>query len=116
QPEAARWTVRRIQLVDGKFRAMGIAGQIGQQMPQRAIDQPWQRFVLAESMLFRELLKRDFKLVELVVARLVDARRLAGRPDELAGKEIRQRGMVLPVSHQALQQIGTSQKRTVRGR
>ena len=67
-------------------------------------------------MLFRELLKRDFKLVELVVARLVDARRLAGRPHELAGKEIRQRGMVLPVGHQALQQIGTSQKRTVRRR
>ena len=35
--------------------------------------------------------ERDLQLVEAVVARLVDARRLAGRADEQAGEQVRQR-------------------------
>ena len=56
---------------------------------------------------------RDLELVELVVARLVEARRLAGRADEQAGEQVGQRRMPLPVQHQALQQIGPAQERAV---
>src|SRR5438874_1786366 len=63
-------------------------------------------------MLALQLLKRDLELVQAIVARLVDAWRLAGRPDEHAGKQVRERRMVLPVRNQALQQVGAPQQRT----
>ncbi len=45
--------------------------------------------------------------------RFVDARRLAGRPDEHAGEQIGQRRMALPVQHEALQQIRAAQERRI---
>ena len=59
------------------------------------------------------LRQRDLEFIETVVAALVDARRLAGRPDEHAREQIGQRGMPLPVEHEALQQVGTAQERRV---
>jgi hypothetical protein len=50
----------------------------------------------------RHLRERDLELVERLVARLVDARRLAGRPDEQTGEEIGERRVALPVEHDAL--------------
>ena len=38
---------------------------------------------------------------------------LAGRPDEKTGEEIRERGVVLPKSNQAAEQVGTPQKSAV---
>ena len=67
---------------------MRIAGEIGQEMPQQAVDQPRLRRVLASAVLALELLKRDLELVEAIVARFVDARSLAGRSDEQAGKQV----------------------------
>ena len=64
----------------------------------------------------RQLLERDLELVQRVVARLVDARRLRGRADEQAREQVRQRGMVVPVGDQAAQQIGAAQERRVRRR
>ena len=58
----------------------------------------------------------DLQLIQRIVPRLVDARRLAGRADEEAGEEIGQRRMPLPIEHEALQQIGPSQERRVRRR
>jgi len=63
----------------------------------------------------RHIADRDFELVEQVLARLVDARRLAGRADEQAGKQIGQRRPTQRIKHQALEQIGPPQKRTVGG-
>ena len=60
--------------------------------------------------------ERDLEFVESIVPRLVHARRLAGRSDEQAREQIGQRGMPLPVEHQALQQIGPAQERAVRRR
>ena len=57
--------------------------------------------------------ERDLELVEQVLPRLVDARRLAGRPDEQAGEQIGQRRMPLPIEDQALEQIGPAQERAV---
>ena len=62
----------------------------------------------------RHVRERDLELVEAVVARLVDARRLAGRADEQAGEQVGQRRMALPVEHEALQQVGPAQERRVR--
>ena len=63
---------------------------------------------------FRHQIERDFEFVEAVVARLVHARRLAGRADEQSGEQIRQRRMPLPVKHEAAQQIGPAQERRIR--
>ena len=63
----------------------------------------------------RHLRQRDLELVQAVVARLVDARRLAGRADEQAGEQERQGGVVLPVGDQAGQQVGPAQERAVGG-
>ena len=63
----------------------------------------------------RHLRERDFELVEHVLARLVDARRLAGRADEQAGEQIGERRPPLPIEHQALEQIGPAQERAVGG-
>ena len=59
------------------------------------------------------LAKRDLELVEGFVARLVHARRLAGRPDELAGEQVGERGVVLPVGDDAGEQVGAAQERAV---
>ena len=56
---------------------------------------------------------RDLELVHLIAARLVDARMLAGRADEHAREQVRQRRMVVPVGDQAAQQIGPPQQRAV---
>ena len=55
----------------------------------------------------------DVELVERVVARLVDPRRLAGRADEQAGEQVGQRRMALPVEQQALQHVRPAQERRV---
>ena len=61
-----------------------------------------------------DLAEGDLELVQRVVARLVDARMLAGRADEQAGEQVGQRGMVEPVAEQALQQVGPAQQRANR--
>jgi hypothetical protein len=82
-------TVGRIELVDADLGPVGVAGHIGQQVAQQPVDsQGGGGFAFARS---RDLLQRDLQLVETIVTRLVDARRLAGRADEKAGKQVRQR-------------------------
>ncbi len=115
QAESSRRAVGRIELVDRELGAMRIACQIGQQMPQQAVDEPRRDRLLARLVLAAHLLERDLELVEPIVARFVDARRLARRTDERAGEQVRQRRMVLPVGDEALQQIRPAQERAVRG-
>ena len=57
--------------------------------------------------------KRDLEFVHRIVARFVDARRLAGRADEQAREQIRQRRMVVPVGDHAGEQIGPAQERRI---
>ena len=61
----------------------------------------------------RQLRERDLELVDAVVPRLVDARRLARRADEQSREQVRQRRVVVPVGDQAAQQIGPAQERAV---
>ncbi len=113
QAQAAGRAVGRIELVDRELGPVRIAGKVGEQVAQQAVDQPGLRRLVAGAVSALELLERDVEFVESIVARLVDARRLAGRADEDAGEQVRQRRMVLPVGDQALQQVGAAQQRAV---
>ena len=64
----------------------------------------------------RNLLKRDFHFVDLIVAGFVDARRLAGGSDKKSAEEVGKRRMVVPVADQAAQQPRISQDRRIGGR
>ena len=61
-----------------------------------AIDQPGRSVAVIGN-----LLEGDFQFVDLIVARLIDARRLAGRADEVSAEQIRQRRMIVPIADQA---------------
>ena len=110
EAEPPRRAVGRIELVDADFGAMGVAGDVGQQVAEQAIDEPERRRGLAR---LRQIGERDFEFVELIVARFVEPRRLAGRPDEQAGEQIGQRGMALPIEDEAAEQVGPAQERRI---
>ena len=93
--------VRVEQLVDRDLRAVRRAGDIDEQVAQQAVDLPRRRRRLVE-----QPRQRDLELVERVVARLVDARRLRRRSDEHAGHRIRQRGVMLRERDEAREQLG----------
>ena len=113
QAQPAGRAGRRIQLVDRELGAVRVAGEVDEQVAQQPVHQPGLRAFLAFLRLALQLLERDLQLVEVVVARLVDARRLAGRSDERAGEKVGQRRVVLPIGDEALQQVGAAQQRAV---
>ena len=111
EPQATGSRIRRIQFVDTEFGAMGIAGRIDQQVAQDAIEFPRRAGagILAHQAL--DCGKRNLDFIDRIVARLVNAWRLAGRADEHAREQERQRGVVVPVPDQTLQQVRPAQKR-----
>src|SRR5271166_2281061 len=82
-------------------------------MAKDSVHQPWRTIALAR---IGNLAECDLEFVKIVAAALIDTRRLAGRSDEHAGKEVRQRRMIQPIAKDAAEEIGATQKRTVRGR
>ena len=113
QAEASGRTIRRIELVDAELGAMGVAGQIDQQVAQQPIDQPRLQGLFAGLESIEHLLEGDFQFIDALVTGFVNARRLAGRADEQAGEQVGKRRMILPIADQAHQQIGTAQQRRV---
>ncbi len=113
QAETTGGRVGRVQLVDAELAAMGVAGHVDQDVAQRAVHQPGRQVLAMHGLAPRDLAERDLQFVELVVARFVDARRLAGRADEQAREQITQARMVVPVGQQAGQQVGPTQERAV---
>ena len=109
QAKAAHWAVRRIQFVDAKFGAMGIAGNIHQQIPQQPVHQPGLDIFHAGPQPVGHLLECDLQFVQTLVARFVHPRRLAGRADKHARKQIGQSRMILPKGNQTHQHIGPPQ-------
>ena len=109
QAAPARRDVRRIELVDAELRAVRVAGDVDQQVTQRAIDEPGRRRAVRR----REARERDLDLVEAVVPPFIDPRRLARRAEKQPGEEIRQRRVVVPVGDQASQQVGPPEERAV---
>ena len=112
QTKAPRGRVRRVQLVDTELGAMGVTGHVHQQVAQQAVDQPG----LAVATHFRHLREGDFQLVQRIVTRLIDTRRLGRRADKQTAEQVGQRRMVVPVADQAAQQVRPAQKRRVRRR
>ncbi len=93
QAEAAGGAVRREELVDADLGAVGVASHIHQKIAEQPVDQPGRRHLRRAR--GGHLRERDLQLVEPVMARFVDARRLTGRADEQAGEEIAERRMAL---------------------
>ena len=113
EAEAAGGAVGGVELVDADLGAVGVAGDVDEQVAQQAVDQPRGGGVAGAG--GRHLGERDLELVERVVAGLVDARGLGGRADEEAGEEIGDRRVALPVQDEAAQQVGAAQERAVEG-
>jgi hypothetical protein len=113
EPEAAGRGLGGVELVDAELGAVRVAGDVGQQVAEDAVDEP--RRALAGAGV-GNLLERELELVHAVVSRLVDARRLARRADEEPGEEVRERRVVEPVADEAPQQVGAAEDRAVRGR
>jgi hypothetical protein len=111
QALAAAGAVRRVELVDAELGAVGVAGDVHQQVAQHPVDDPG---LLLARLALGHLLEGDGQLVEAVVAGLVDPRGLAGGADEGAGEQVRQARVVLPVGDQALHQVRAAQQRAVR--
>ena len=86
QAQSPRRGIRRVELVDTELGTVGIAGHIDQQIAQQTIYQPRLGGFLAGLQLRLDLLERNLQLVKIVVAGLVDSRRLTGRANELTGK------------------------------
>ncbi len=113
QAEAAGGAVRAVELVNAELAAVGIAGDVDQEVAQGAIDKPsWGVDAVARAA-GAQLGQGDFEFVDLIVARFVHPRSLAGGADEQAREQIAQAGMVVPVGDQAGQQIGASQEGAV---
>ncbi len=91
--------------------AVGVAGDVDEQVAEQAVDQPRRRRVARARR--RHLLQGDFQLVERVVPGLVDARGLAGRADEQAGEQVGDRRVALPVQNEAAQQVRAAQERRI---
>ena len=84
---------------------MGVAGDIDEEVAIEAVNEPQGRGFPGAG----RAGQRDFEFIELIVPCLIDARRLACRPNEEAREKIRERGMPLPIEHQALEQVGSPQ-------
>ncbi len=108
QPLPSRGAVGRIELVDAELGAVRVAGDVGEQVAEQAVDQPRLRHFSGG-----HLLEGDFEFVEPFGATFVDARRLAGGADEQAAEQIGQARVVLPVGDDAAQQVGPAQEGTV---
>ena len=136
EPQAAAGRVRAVQLVDAELGTVRVAREVGQQVAQHTVDEPGpaREVSLAGDTVVlgplrpvvpgrelrlvrqaRELGERDVHLVHRLGASLVEPGSLAGRTDEAAGEQVRQRGVALPVPDQAAEQVGTTEQGRVRG-
>lgn len=79
QTQPLRSRFRRVQLIDTEFGAMGVPGQIDQQVAKNPIDQPGRDVFLS---LVGNLAERDLQFVERIHTGFVDPRMLAGGADE----------------------------------
>ena len=116
QSQAASGGVGRVQLVDAELAAVGVAGDVDEDVAQTPIHEPRRHRFTPFGASFVNLLQRNFQLVQLVVACLVHARRLAGGADEQAAEQVRQGRVVVPVQDQAGEQFGLAQEGAVVGR
>ena len=112
QSEPATAPVRAVQLVDAELGAVRVAGEVGQQVPERPVDDPREQApALGPGGEPAHLFERDLHLVHGLGPALVEARRLARRADEPAREQIGETRMPLPVRDEAREQLGAAQER-----
>ena len=115
QTQAPGRGVGRVHLVNAELAAVGVAGHVHQNVAQGPVDHPGGHVGAQLLPVFNDLAQGDFQLIDLVIARFVHARGLAGRADEHAAEQIAQAWVVVPVKDQAGQQLGAAQERAVVG-
>ena len=76
---------------------MRVACDVNQQVAQRAVHDPWGHVCAKLLAVLLNLCQRDFEFVNLVVARFVHTRCLAGGANEHAAEQVAERGMVVPI-------------------
>ena len=84
EAEPAARAVGAVELVDAELGAMGVAGDVGEQVPQRAVGHPGVRWRAWRRSQAGDLGERDLEFVERLGAALVDPRRLRRGADESA--------------------------------
>ena len=109
QAEPAPLAVGAVELVDAELGAVGVARDVGEQVPEQPVHQPRLR-LLAVARDPLQLGEGDLELVERLVAALVHPGRLAGGPDEASAEDVGQRRVVLPVGDQAAQEVRAAQQ------
>ena len=129
QPQPPPLGAGREELVDAELGAVGIARDVGQQVPQQPVHQPGAGALLGVELLGQRLGdvarlvlhgddvvhlgEGDLQLVERLGPPFVHPWRLAGGADETAAEEVAEGRVVLPVSDQRAQQVGAAQQRRV---
>ena len=113
EAKPSRRPVRRIELVDADLGAVRVARHVDQQVAEQPVHQPRRHRPVGG---IGNLRQRDLQLVERLVTRFVDARRLARRADEQSREQVGQRRMVLPIGDDRREQIRPAQERAVRRR
>src|ERR1041385_5776255 len=83
-----------VKLINTEFGAVRVPGCIHQQIAEDTVHQP------VRGIFFRHLFECQFDFVNLIIARLIYARRLAGWPNEKPAEQIGQRWMIVPISDQ----------------
>jgi len=107
QTEPAPERIGAVELVDAELGPVGVAGDVGEQVAERAVDHPGPVLGVIVILVGEagDLGKGDLELVQVFWPALVHPRRLAGRADEPPGEQVGQRRVVLPEGQHADQQV-----------
>ena len=76
---------------------MRVARHVDQNVAQAAIDQPRRHALTIQLAVVGDFTQGNFEFIDLIVAGFVNARCLAGGPNEHATEQIAQAGMVVPI-------------------
>jgi hypothetical protein len=109
EAELEAGAIGRIELVDTELCAVGVAGDVGEEIAKEAVKEGG-----AGVFFFGEISEGYFEFVERVGAGFVDARVLAGRSDVGAGEEVGEGRMILPEGKEADEEVGPAEQRAVR--
>src|SRR5262245_45666848 len=91
---------------------MRVAGDVHEQVAEEAVHEPWR----TRRSCGRDEAHRDLELVYGIRTGLVHTWGLTRRPDEDAGEQIGERGVIQPVADEALEQVWPAEERAVAGR
>jgi hypothetical protein len=108
EPEAAAGGIRGEELVDAEFGAVGISGEVCEEVAEDAVDEPW-----GDVRVVGDLAEGDFEFVEDVVAGFVDARVLTGGADEETAEEIGEGWVAEPEAEKRAEEVGAAEERGV---